>query len=70
MNYLGKFPGIIIYGKQRRPLIRRLLKEPSDLGLHCLQIMYEIGSSTIRVKFNISRSNNMRKSDLSTLPTV
>jgi len=37
MNFTGKFHLIFIYNKQSRPLIRELLKEPSDLGLLCLQ---------------------------------
>jgi len=50
MIYLGKYLLLFMYNKQRRPLIRGLLTEPSDLGLHCLQVIYEIGSSTKRVK--------------------
>ena len=37
MNFWGKFWFLFIYNKQSKPLIRGLLKEPSDRGLHCLQ---------------------------------
>jgi len=35
--FWGKFGVIFFYDKQSRPLIRWLLQEPSNLGLHCLQ---------------------------------
>jgi len=49
MKYRGKFHLIVIYNKQSIPLIKGLINEPSDLGLHCLQKVYKLVSSTIRV---------------------
>jgi len=49
MNYIGAFHLKFIYNKQSRPLIRRLLKEPSDLGTLFAKV-YELVYRTIRVK--------------------
>jgi len=55
MNFRGKLLLLFIYNKQSRPLIRGLLKEPSDLGLHCLQMF--INSFPALQGVNIDGSN-------------